>query len=59
VSPRWVYQQVEQHDLPAYRLGARALRFDAEAVAAWLEARRIGDWRAAESCARPISRVPL
>jgi excisionase family DNA binding protein len=47
VSRRWVYLQVEQHELPAYQLG-RALRFDWSAVLRWLESRRIGAW---ESCA--------
>lgn len=59
VSRRWVYLQVEQHDLPAYKLGDRALRFDSDAVKRWLDARKVGDWNAAESCVTPISRVPL
>ena len=32
VTPRWVYLQVEQHDLPAYRLGGRALRFEGDSA---------------------------
>ena len=47
MTTRWVYLQVEQHELPAYQLG-RALRFDWSAVLRWLESRRIGAW---ESCA--------
>jgi excisionase family DNA binding protein len=47
VSRRWIYLQVEEHSLPAYRLG-RSLRFDPDAVYTWLESRRIGAW---ESCA--------
>jgi excisionase family DNA binding protein len=47
-SRRWVYAQVEQHGLPAYRFG-RALAFDPRAVQAWLEGRRVGDW---EHCAK-------
>jgi excisionase family DNA binding protein len=43
VSRRWVYEQVEKHDLPAYKLG-RSLRFELAAVWAWLDRRRIGDW---------------
>lgn len=59
VTPRWVYQQVEQHDMPAYRLGARALRFDRAAVLDWLEATKVGNWLNVKSCAVPISHVPL
>jgi excisionase family DNA binding protein len=43
MSTRWIYEQVERHQLPAYKLG-RSLRFELAAVRAWLEARRIGDW---------------
>jgi excisionase family DNA binding protein len=43
VSRRWVYEQVEKHDLPAYKLG-RSLRFELAAVQDWLARRRIGDW---------------
>ena len=43
MSRRWVYEQVEQNGLPAYKLG-RALAFELGAVRAWLEQRRIGDW---------------
>jgi excisionase family DNA binding protein len=60
VTRRWVYDQVESHAMPAYRLGPRALRFDLGAVEAWLEHRKVGDWRThAKPCASPISRVPL
>ena len=59
VTSRWVYEQVDRHGMPAYRLGERALRFDPDAVQVWLEARRVGDWSGARSCGRPISRVPL
>ena len=45
VTRRWVYDQVESHGMPAYRLGARALRFDLSAVEAWLESRKVGDWQ--------------
>lgn len=47
VSRRWVYSQVENNGLPAYRLG-RALRFDEAAVDSWLARKRTGEW---ESCA--------
>jgi excisionase family DNA binding protein len=57
-TPRWVYLQVETNDLPAYRLG-RSLRFDLDAVEAWLDARKVGAWQGSRSCANPISRVPL
>jgi excisionase family DNA binding protein len=40
---RAVYRLVEDHGLPAYRLG-RSLAFDPEAVDAWLGRRRVGDW---------------
>jgi excisionase family DNA binding protein len=59
VSRRWIYQQVAEHDLPAYRLGPRALRYDLNAVRAWLDQRRIGDWHPTRSCGNPISRVPI
>jgi excisionase family DNA binding protein len=44
VTPRWIYEQVDKHEMPAYRLGARALRFDLDAVSGWLDSRRIGAW---------------
>ena len=60
ITRRWVYDQVESHGMPAYRLGPRALRFDLVAVEAWLEARKVGDWQSSpKSCVSPISRVPL
>ena len=59
VSTRWVYGQVEEHQMPAYRLGERALRFDLDAVAAWLESRKTGEWGAPKSCGRPISHAPI
>jgi excisionase family DNA binding protein len=60
VTRRWVYDQVESHAMPAYRLGPRSLRFDLVAVEAWLEGRKVGDWQTApKSCVSPISRVPL
>jgi len=43
MTRRWVYVQVEENDLPAYRLG-RALAFELSAVRAWLEQRRVGAW---------------
>ena len=43
MSRRWVYEQVEQNGLPAYKLG-RALAFELGAVRVWLERRRVGDW---------------
>lgn len=59
VTPRWVYNEVETHGLPAYRLGPRALRFESSAVVAWLETRRVGQWETPKSCVAPISRAPL
>jgi excisionase family DNA binding protein len=44
---RWVYEQVEENGLPAYKLG-RSLAFEVSAVRAWLSRRRIGDWTDAE-----------
>lgn len=44
VTVRWVYEQVDKHEMPAYRLGARALRFDHDAVNRWLTTRRVGAW---------------
>ena len=43
VSRRWVYKQVEESGLPAYKLG-RSLAFEVSAVRTWLVARRIGEW---------------
>jgi excisionase family DNA binding protein len=45
MSRRWVYAQVEENGLPAYKLG-RSLAFELSAVRAWLEQRRIGSWPA-------------
>jgi excisionase family DNA binding protein len=50
MSKRWIYEQVENHGLPAYKLG-RSLAFELPAVRAWLAKRRIGDWPP-ESCAK-------
>jgi excisionase family DNA binding protein len=43
MTRRWVYAQVEENGLPAYKLG-RSLAFELAAVRAWLERRRVGDW---------------
>jgi excisionase family DNA binding protein len=43
MTRRWVYAQVEENGLPAYKLG-RSLAFEVSAVRAWLGARRVGDW---------------
>jgi len=43
MTRRWVYEQVERNELPAYKLG-RSLAFELSAVRAWLSARRIGQW---------------
>jgi excisionase family DNA binding protein len=43
-SRRWVYAQVDQHGLPAYRFG-RTLAFEQQAVQAWLDSQRVGEWR--------------
>lgn len=60
MTPRWVYDQVEMNGMPAYRLGRRALRFDLEAVEAWLAVRKVGDWPdTGKPCAKPISHVSL
>jgi excisionase family DNA binding protein len=40
---RAVYRLVEDHGLPAIRLG-RSLAFNLEAVDAWLAEKRVGDW---------------
>jgi excisionase family DNA binding protein len=50
VTRKWLYAQVEEHGMPAYRFG-RKLAFELPAVRRWLETRRIGDW--AESCDGP------
>ncbi len=53
MTRRWVYAQVEENSLPAYKLG-RSLAFELSAVRAWLAARRIGQWPPNEhECARP------
>jgi excisionase family DNA binding protein len=46
MSRRWVYAQVEENGLPAYKLG-RSLAFEFAAVRTWLEQRRIGHWPSA------------
>jgi excisionase family DNA binding protein len=53
VSARWVYAQVEEHELPAYRLG-RGLRFDQAAVDLWLYQRRTGAWESCASASRMV-----
>ena len=51
LSRRWIYTQVEEHQMPVYRpAGGRALLFELSAVEAWLDSFRRGDW-SAESCA--------
>jgi excisionase family DNA binding protein len=60
VPRRWIYAQVEAHDMPAYRPpGGRKLLFELSAVEAWLDAYRSGDW-SAESCADagPAAGIP-
>ena len=52
MTRRWVYAQVEENGLPAYKLG-RALAFELSAVRAWLARRRVGDWPCAQ-----VNRVP-
>jgi excisionase family DNA binding protein len=45
VSRRWIYQQVEEHEMPAYRLpGGRTLLFRLSAAEAWLTGFQCGDW---------------
>jgi excisionase family DNA binding protein len=43
MTRRWVYTQVEENGLPAYKLG-RSLAFELSTVRAWLAQRRIGEW---------------
>jgi excisionase family DNA binding protein len=43
MTRRWVYSQVDENGLPAYKLG-RSLAFEISAVRAWLAQRRVGDW---------------
>jgi excisionase family DNA binding protein len=59
MTRRWVYAQVEENDLPAYKLG-RSLAFELSAVRAWLAQRRIGEWAGAggEAPASPSMRTP-
>lgn len=40
---RWIYAQVEEHGLPAYKIG-KSLAFEMSAVRAWLDACRVGAW---------------
>jgi excisionase family DNA binding protein len=53
MSRRWVYMQVEENGLPAYKLG-RSLAFQLDSVQTWLDARRVGQWPT-RSCVEPIS----
>jgi excisionase family DNA binding protein len=39
---RWIYRQCER-GLPAFKLG-RELCFRVDAVEAWLESQRVGEW---------------
>jgi excisionase family DNA binding protein len=43
MTRRWVYGQVEENGLPAYKLG-RSLAFELSAVRGWLAKRRVGNW---------------
>jgi excisionase family DNA binding protein len=43
MSPSWVRKQINQNDLPHYKLGARPI-IDQEALQGWLVKRRQGDW---------------
>jgi excisionase family DNA binding protein len=43
MTRRWVYAQVEENGLPAYKLG-RSLAFEFSAVRGWLAKRRVGHW---------------
>ena len=57
---RWVYEQVESHGMPAYRLGACALRFDLTGrrdVAGGPQGRRVAD--VGEILCVTYLRVPL
>lgn len=56
MSTRWVYSQVEEHGLPAFKLG-RTLLFDPDAVGRWLDAHRVGNWP--EPCADPGSAAEI
>ena len=56
VARRWIYAQVEEHGLPAIKVG-RTLLFDPVAVDAWLRSHRIGAWP--KSCAAPNENVEL
>jgi excisionase family DNA binding protein len=42
VSPATVLRRWRAGEIPGYRLGSNVLRFDADEVQAWLEARREG-----------------
>lgn len=56
VQRRWIYDQVEQHEMPAYRPPAgRKLLFELSAVEAWLRGFRLGDWSASKPCVDPDS----
>jgi excisionase family DNA binding protein len=43
MTRRWVYAQVDENGLPAYKLG-RSLAFELSAVRGWLAKRRVGNW---------------
>lgn len=44
VPESWVRQQTRDNGIPHLRLG-RYVRFEREAVLAWLEEQRVGQWR--------------
>lgn len=56
MTRRWVYGQVEEHHLPAFKVG-RTLLFDPDAVTAWLDQHRIGAWP--EPCAEVLAPAGL
>jgi len=61
VSPATVLRRWRDGELPGFRLASNALRFDADEIAAWLDARR-GPGRPAattpEPPTSPIGAVP-
>jgi excisionase family DNA binding protein len=58
VPESWVRQEARVNRIPHLRLG-RYVRFDEEAVLAWLEGQRAGQWRKNVPRARPLRDNPL
>lgn len=59
LAPSTVRRLVQNENLPHYRFGPRAIRFDPDEVEAWREARKLGDAaRYNDAVARLVAAAP-